>query len=62
PALVVTGNEDFGNNAEMSAAIAAEIPDATLTILKGLRHMAMMESPERFNQVLVDFITTQNRM
>ncbi len=62
PALVVTGDEDFGNNAEMSAAIAAEIPDAKLTILKGLRHMAMMESPKRFNQVLVDFLTTQNRM
>jgi pimeloyl-ACP methyl ester carboxylesterase len=60
PTLVMTGDEDYGNNADMSAAIAAEIPNARLTILKGLRHMAMMEDPDRFNQVLVDFLATHH--
>jgi pimeloyl-ACP methyl ester carboxylesterase len=60
PALVMTGDEDYGNNADMSATIAAEIPNARLTILDGLRHMAMMEDPDRFNQVLVDFLATHH--
>lgn len=60
PALVMTGDEDFGNNPDMSAAIAAEIPESKLVILKGLRHMAMMENPNKFNQALVEFLSSQN--
>ena len=56
PALVLTGDEDFGNNPDMSAAIAAEIPQSECVILNGLRHMAMMEAPERFNTVLISFL------
>jgi pimeloyl-ACP methyl ester carboxylesterase len=56
PALVMTGDEDFGNNPDMSAAIAKEIPASELHILKGLRHMAMLEDPDTFNAVLIRFI------
>ena len=58
PALVMTGDEDFGNNPDMSAAIAREIPASELHILKGLRHMAMLEDPEAFNAVLIRFMKT----
>ena len=40
----------------MSAAIAKEIPASELHILKGLRHMAMLEDPDTFNAVLIRFI------
>lgn len=56
PALVMTGEEDFGNSIEMSRAIAAEIPEASLVILGGLRHMAMMEAPDRFNGELMSLL------
>jgi len=55
PALVMTGDEDFGNNPAMSASIAAEIAGSELVVLKGLRHMAMLEAPEIFNDHLIKF-------
>jgi len=58
PALVMTGDEDFGNNPDMSAAIAKDIPASELHILKGLRHMAMLEDPETCNAVLIRFINS----
>lgn len=57
PALVITGDEDYGNGPEMSAAIAAEIQGAQLLILQGLRHMALAESPEAVNAPVMDFLT-----
>ncbi len=56
PALVMTGEEDYGNSPEMSRAIAGEIPRSELVILKGLRHMAMMEDPAIFNEKLLSFL------
>ena len=56
PALVVTGDEDFGNGPEMAYAIAAEIEDAETVILPGLRHMAMVEEPTAINRPLRNFL------
>lgn len=56
PALVLTGDEDFGNGPEMSAAIAAEIPGARLVILNHLRHMALAEDPEAVNRPVLAFL------
>jgi pimeloyl-ACP methyl ester carboxylesterase len=56
PTLVMTGEEDYGNSPAMSAAIAAEIPNARLVILSGLRHMALAEAPCLVNHALEDFL------
>ena len=58
PSLILTGAEDYGNNPAMSAAIAAEIAGASLVILPGLRHMAMLEAPDIFNRHLAKFCAT----
>jgi pimeloyl-ACP methyl ester carboxylesterase len=55
PTLIVTGDEDFGNDPEMTRAIAAEIVGAETLILKGLRHMALAESPEAMTRPLMHF-------
>lgn len=55
PTLVMTGDEDFGNGPEMSAAIAAEIAGAQICILPGLRHMALAEDPDAVNRPLRAF-------
>lgn len=55
PALVVTGEEDFGNSVEMAREMAVKIPHSELTILPGLRHMALAEDPAQMNRILLDF-------
>ncbi len=61
PALVMTGEEDYGNSPAMSRAIAAEIPGSELVILPGLRHMALAEAPELFNAHLRGFLSRVQR-
>lgn len=56
PALVITGDEDFGNGPDMTRAIAAEIPGAEVVILPGLRHMALDEDPNSINRPLRRFL------
>jgi pimeloyl-ACP methyl ester carboxylesterase len=56
PTLVMTGDEDYGNSAEMAQRIASTIPNAQLEILKGLRHMALAEDPEQVNHLLTSFL------
>jgi pimeloyl-ACP methyl ester carboxylesterase len=57
PTLVVTGDEDYGNGPEMTFAIAAEIVGAQTLILRGLRHMALMQAPDLTNAPLLAFLT-----
>lgn len=57
PTLVLTGDEDHGNNPDMSTAIAAEIARSRLVILKGLRHMALAEDPAAVNRPVLAFLT-----
>jgi len=58
PALVLTGDEDYGNGPEMTQAIAAEISGASAVILKGLRHMALAEAPDAVNTPIRAFLDT----
>ena len=61
PALVITGDEDFGNGPEMARAIAAEIDGAEAVILPGLRHMALAENPAAINRPLRRFLDAIGR-
>ncbi|MEO0774025.1 MAG: alpha/beta fold hydrolase [Pseudomonadota bacterium] len=56
PALVITGDEDYGNGPEMTHAIAAEIAGAEARILPGQRHMALAEDPAAINGPLRGFL------
>ena len=60
PALVITGDEDFGNGPEMTHDIAAEIADAKTVILPGLRHMALAEDPDAVNTPVRRFLDGLN--
>ena len=57
PALIITADEDFGNGPKMSEAIASEIPNSKLVILKGLRHMALAEAPNVVNEPIKEFLS-----
>ena len=58
PALVITGDEDYGNGPAMTQAIAAEIQGASAVVLKGLRHMALVEDPDAVNTLIRAFLDT----
>ena len=62
PTLVITGDQDHGNNPAMAEAIAAEIPGAQTLILPGLRHMALMEAPAAVNTPLRAFLDALPRI
>jgi len=56
PALVLTGEEDFGNGPEMADAIAADIEGAKVLVFPGLRHMALVEAPTVVNKSILEFL------
>lgn len=62
PVLVATGEEDYGNSPEMAKRMADMLPNATVTVLEGLRHMALAEAPERFNAMLLDFLSSVDEL
>ncbi len=56
PTLVVTGEEDYGNSPDMARRMVARLQRAELTILPGLRHMALAEQPDAVLRVLMPFL------
>ncbi len=56
PTLVITGDEDFGNGPEMATRIADEIKGSEVVIMKGLRHMALIEGQDRINRHITEFL------
>ena len=59
PTLVITSDQDYGNGPEMAQEIANEILGSKLIIIKGLRHMALFEHPQKINQHLLNFLNMQ---
>ena len=55
PTLVVAGPLD-GGGADRAIAIAAAIPAARLMMLEGTGHAPHREAPDRFADLLVDFV------
>jgi 3-oxoadipate enol-lactonase len=58
PTLVVVGEHDQLTPPEDSEAIAAGVPGARLEKIDQAGHMANMENPEAFNEVLLAFVDT----
>lgn len=55
PTLVVVGSEDR-RSLEASRKITHMVPSASLAIIEGASHVVNLSSPERFNEVLADFV------
>ena len=56
PTLVVTGDQDFGNNPDMSKRICKESLNSKLVIMRNLRHMGLVEDPKQFGKILENFL------
>lgn len=57
--LVITGDQDLVTNVEHADYLVAQIPDASLKVLPA-RHLAATELPEKYAEVLVDFLVGES--
>jgi 3-oxoadipate enol-lactonase len=56
PTLVVVGEQDIPDCLAMADRLAREIPGARKAVLPDVGHMANMEAPEQFNEILLSFL------
>ena len=56
PALVIAGDEDRLYPPQLTERMARRIPGAKLVLLENCGHLSNLEQPERFNEVLLDFL------
>ncbi len=56
PTMIVHGEKDSLVPLAAAKQAAKSIPGATLEVLEGCGHWAQRDNPERFNQILVDFL------
>jgi 3-oxoadipate enol-lactonase len=56
PTLVIIGDLDTGDCVAIADLLAQGIPGAEKVVFEGAAHVPSMEQPERFNQVLLDFL------
>lgn len=55
PALVLVGERDRAN-LDLSRALAAALPDARLEVIPEAGHVANVDAPERFNEIVGSFL------
>ena len=58
PTLVVWGRDDETNNVSMGEETAAAIPGARLEVFENTGHMLPQQEADRFNQLVLDFLTS----
>lgn len=62
PTLVLTCENDIGNSPSMARRAVARIPNAQLAIVPLLKHMGLMEAPDRINEILVPFLEAKSEV
>jgi len=58
PALVLVGDADSYSTAEITAELAASLPDPEVLVLPGIGHMPNLEAPDRFDEAVRAFVTS----
>jgi pimeloyl-ACP methyl ester carboxylesterase len=56
PTLILTGEQDQPDILEIARRFAAEIPHARLAVVARTAHVPMMERPDDFNRLLLEFL------
>lgn len=59
PVLVVAADEDY-TPVSMKESYTRQLPNARLAIIEDSRHATLVEKPEEFNHVLMEFLKTVN--
>ncbi len=56
PALVIVGERDLPDFHVIARRLADTMPDATLRVIPGSGHMANLEAPELFNEIVLEHL------
>jgi pimeloyl-ACP methyl ester carboxylesterase len=56
PTLVITGREDIRADWRLHEAGCRRMPDARCVVLDACGHLPSMEHPDRFNELVLDFL------
>ncbi|MFH1842693.1 MAG: alpha/beta hydrolase [bacterium] len=56
PTLFILGDEDMPSIHEISGLVAEQVPGARLEVFEGVAHQLNMELPERFNELVLEFL------
>jgi 3-oxoadipate enol-lactonase len=62
PTLLLSGSRDNNAPAKTMAKMAAAVKGSTYVELEGVGHLANMERPNEFNEVLRDFLATSHEV
>jgi 3-oxoadipate enol-lactonase len=57
PTLVIVGDRDLPEMIEAGDRLASEIPNARRVVFPGTAHLVSMERPERFLEVVTEFLS-----
>jgi pimeloyl-ACP methyl ester carboxylesterase len=58
PTLVILGERDVSDFHAIAGILQESISGAQKAILPGVGHMSSMEAPQRFNEVVLDFLVS----
>lgn len=61
PTLILTGDSDPIVPPAQAHLIAAKVPDASLQVIKGVGHLPMFEAPNRYKQLIGEWLATTAR-
>ena len=62
PTLLLSGSKDNNAPAKTMAKMAGQVKGSTYVELEGVGHLANMERPSEFNEVLRDFLATSHEV
>jgi pimeloyl-ACP methyl ester carboxylesterase len=60
PTRIIAGEDDRVYPSQLATTMAARIPGAELITMKRTGHLANLERPERFNEILLEFLLRHN--
>jgi pimeloyl-ACP methyl ester carboxylesterase len=56
PTLIIVGERDLADFHEIAETLHHRIPNACKVVMPGVGHMANMEDPQRFNEIVLGFL------
>jgi pimeloyl-ACP methyl ester carboxylesterase len=59
PTLIISGPLDYAETLRAAELMAGAIPNARHVLIPGTAHVPNLEQPAHFNQVVIDFLSTQ---
>ncbi len=57
PTLIIVGDLDLSEKLNLSEQLATSISGAKLEVIAGAAHMVSMEQPQKFNDIVLDFLS-----